>query len=906
MKQIKILGVLAIALTLGLASCNKGADQGGGDAAASEQQGGGSEEHVHTFEEGWTSNASKHWHKATCGHNVKGDEAAHVWGAPYEVVDATCEKAGSQKVKCSVCGYEKTETLKALGHSAAPEEGSADWIAVDSPGCTNVGHKKYVCTKCGEDVVVEISALGHVYEQENGEDKVFWTKEANCTEAGQGTKTCTRCGVSENVTKDALGHVYEQENGADKVVWSRQANCTLGGLGVKTCTRCGAEEEVTTEPLGHDLQLVDGAQQAAEGKATVRLYKCSRCDVTYLGFLANEVSLESKKHLSFDEPNSKGEIGARFWGRPIGNALALKEDGSSQNEEADECVYCSTETGDFFEYEFDLTADQAAELETCRLYLDAQPANHMNGGDFFAYREGNSTDWTPGFYIDGADDHVEKDDNGDPVMVYDHARAVGTAAGVELTDQPKVKMGKRITDFRYILYVDDVVQQFDNVTKNPTSGSSTNMQRGVFELPYTFHLKAGTNKISLRMAGGYRSTFYNFTFKPYVEPTQITADQDEIEVREGKTAQITSSAFDGLTYKSANTSIATVDKNGLVTGVKAGTTKITVSKEGNYRDLEIPVTVLEKEGIINLDLSTGVVAPDGGIEVYPGSNGVRLRKFTKDATLTYTFESEMAGFYDIQLRASNANIAETLAVKVNNVDVAVSGTFEGSEYSPQELVIGQANLKLGENVIVFTDIAESTNLIINGIKLFPHVHAWEEAAAADQPVEGATDAAVVKYVCPSCGMVKYEIAAKTAQMVLASGSAWKTDPTTSSDGAFKLNKDGHSASFTFALPKAFSGKMYQRCYMDQYSSNLNKKMFYQTNNHPCIEVTVNTDVVDLSQYADTTFKAVLGEELNGTNSLTKDVELGDVTLATANTIAYTRVETLNMLVTHFVFIGVEA
>ena len=65
-------------------------------------------------------------------------------------------------------------------------------------------------------------------------------------------------------------------------------------------------------------------------------------------------------------------------------------------------------------------------------------------------------------------------------------------------------------------------------------------------------------------------------------------------------------------------------------------------------------------------------------------------------------------------------------------------------------------------------------------------------------------------------------------------------------------------------------------------------------------------VVDLSQYATTTFQQVFGDETNGSNSLTKDVLLGDVALGTANTISYKRVETLNTLVTHFVFIGREA
>jgi hypothetical protein len=544
------------------------------------------------------------------------------------------------------------------------------------------------------------------------------------------------------------------------------------------------------------------------------------------------------------------------------------------------------------------------------MYCDAQPASYLNGTDFWAYGRSND-EWTPGFYIDGGDERFETNDDGSFQMVKDHARAgFDSQPGAELDTE--VKLGKRIEDYRYVLYVDDQVVDFDPDTANPTHGNNTSMQREEFVLPYTFHLHEGLNKIKFVMAGGYRSLFYKCIFRPYVAPTPITVNETELEVREGKTANITSS-MEGLLYKSSNTSVATVDANGVVTGVKAGTATITVSKEGNYKDAKVAVTVLEKEGIINIALNENyVVDPNPeegakGVDVYTsaGGNGTRLRNFQKDGSITYTFKSEKAGLYNIQLRGSQSgNLAENVSVKVNGADVAISGELKGSTYSPAELVIGQVELPVAEdNTLTIKCLAESSQLTINGIKLFPHEHAWAEAT--EQPTEGATDAAVVKYVCPDCGMVKYEIAAKTAQMQVSADSDWKTNPTTSSDGAFKLN-NGKTATFTFALPKGFSGKMYQRCYMDSYNSNKTKKVLYATNNHSNIEVKINDVALDFSRYENTTFQQIFGDETNGSNSLTLDFELGGVTLATANTISYKRVETLNMLVTHFVFIGREA
>ncbi len=46
-------------------------------------------EHEHAFSEFWTSDAEKHWHASTCGHNVREGEAEHVF----------------RDDRCTICGY---------------------------------------------------------------------------------------------------------------------------------------------------------------------------------------------------------------------------------------------------------------------------------------------------------------------------------------------------------------------------------------------------------------------------------------------------------------------------------------------------------------------------------------------------------------------------------------------------------------------------------------------------------------------------------------------------------------------------------------------------------------------------------------------------------------------------------
>ena len=665
--------MLAVAAALAVSACS-----GNGDNPSSSAH-----KHSAAPDAPWKYDNNNHWKDCAANDGGKAENAKHTFGDPTDVVPATCTATGSQKVKCTVCGAEVTQTLPMIDHTWG------EWEVTAEADCTNAGSRKHTCSVCGTEETETIPANGHTF------------------------------GEWETV---------------------KEATCDKDGSRKHTCSVCGAEETETVEALGHDLELVGGETPAPAGEATVRLYRCKRCGETSLGFSADEPSEASLPHLM------KGDNdGMRFFGRPIGNAMALTADGTSVNQQNNECVYCSTETGDFFEYVFTLNADQAATLASARLYCDARPANYLSG-DFWAYNR-SADDWTPGYYIDGADDHVQKDaTTGEVVMVKDHAQATKNedgswTEGVELDTQ--VKMGARIEDYRYILYVDGNPVDFDADTSVPVKGSSQNMQRAEYVLPYTFHLHEGKNTISLRMAGGYRSEFYNFIFRPYVAPTPVTVNETAIEVREGKTAQITST-MEGLTYASANRQIATVDENGLVTGVKAGETTITVSKEGNYKDAKVAVKVLEKEGIIALNLGDGVIAPEGGAEPYNSSySGEWLRNFAKDATLTYKFQAEKAGLYDIQLglRGAIADLSTVMAIKVNDADVAVAGAVN-SNSSAVDTIVGQANLKVGENTMVITILAADSGLYLKSLKFMPHefkaIKTWSSEEIKAGLTEGKT------------------------------------------------------------------------------------------------------------------------------------------------------------------------
>ena len=800
MKQIKVLGVIAMALVLGLSACNSGGSKS-------------SSKHTHNWgdyvtvkEATCTEDGSQERVCKDCGEKqTKTIKAAHKWGEWQIITEATCQAEGSKKHVCSVCNAEETEVIEKVDHTWG------EWITVTEADCDNKGSRKHVCSVCSTEETEDTDALGHNFKTDaEGNIEFTWTVAPTCEKAGVGTKHCERCGKDVDATEDEA------------------------------------------KALGHDIEAVGGATTPTDGTAAVRLYHCKRCNETYMGFLANEVTNESKEHVYFEpETVEEGqEQGARFKGRPIGNALALDAQGTSVNQQNGECVYCSTETGDFIEYAFRLNAEQAATLANCRMYCDAQPASYLNGTDFWAYGRSND-EWTPGFYIDGGDERFETNEDGTFQMVKDHARAgFDGQPGAEL--ETEVKLGKRIEDYRYVLYVDDVVQDFDPTTENPTHGSNQNMQREEFELPYTFHLHEGLNKIKFVMAGGYRSLFYKCIFRPYVAPTQVVVNEATLEVREGKTAQITSS-MEGLLYRSANTSIATVDDKGVVTGVKAGETTITVSKEGNFKDAKVAVKVLEKEGIVTLNLADGVKEPAEAIADYnSSSSGFWFRNPTKDGTLTYTFQSELAGKFDIQmgLRGSNIGVAENMAIKVNDVEVALEGTVSTS-YSAVEYIVGQADLKVGENTMVITFLADS-QLYMKSIKFIPHVYVAFQTYSIEDLEANRTD------------------------------SGWESTKDFGGEKAFKFNKAG---SVTVSYNAEAAGKAMLQLKIGVKFSNKGKTGFWKQDSTEKTRITINGKAVAAGAEPD--FSKVVDSGVNdsGTISIPEWFNIIEIDLvAGANTI----------------------
>ena len=156
-----VLVFLTLALVFGLCACKEEPQQ--------------PQEHVHTFSSEWTTDATYHWHAATCEHtDQKADRAKHTWTSKV-LTPATHTMDGERELTCTGCGLTKKEVIPAMTlvhifseewthdetyhwHAATcehtGEKGSFEPHTWDSSevltpsSCTVAGTIRYTC-KCG-------------------------------------------------------------------------------------------------------------------------------------------------------------------------------------------------------------------------------------------------------------------------------------------------------------------------------------------------------------------------------------------------------------------------------------------------------------------------------------------------------------------------------------------------------------------------------------------------------------------------------------------------------------------------------------------------------------------------------------------------------------------------------------
>ncbi len=164
-----------------------------------------------------------------CGE--KGKPSGHKIAAFNVVTEATCVNDGEQTGKCSVCGKQISEAIKATGIH------TAEFKVTKEPTCVDSGVQEGTCAVCEQLITEEVAATGnHTYEKAT-------TAEPTCTKEGTEEMTCKVCGdkVTQKLAK--LDHKDDE-----KWVTEKEATEKRDGLRATHCTMCGKvmREEVVS------------------------------------------------------------------------------------------------------------------------------------------------------------------------------------------------------------------------------------------------------------------------------------------------------------------------------------------------------------------------------------------------------------------------------------------------------------------------------------------------------------------------------------------------------------------------------------------------------------------------------------------------------------------------------------
>ncbi len=230
-----------------------------------------------------------------------------------------------------------------------------------------------------------------------------------------------------------------------------------------------------------------------------------------------------------------------------------------------------------------------------------------------------------------------------------------------------------------------------------TSAGTTTIPEGHYANPYT-------ETITNEAKGTEKNLTLYAVFHELVNPTGMSVSPTSIELSKGVTKQITvtltpDKCYKNITFVSSNPSSATVDANGVVTGVKSGTSTITVtSKNKNgttaftktvavkvMEQIPAPVVTLEPSASDNYDkavvtVTAGAGSPSGVVFHYT-TNG----SDPTETSPTYSVPFKIANLETVKVRAYCPDWYESVIVEETYSKRIVSTptieiNLSGSEY----------------------------------------------------------------------------------------------------------------------------------------------------------------------------------------------------------------------------------
>lgn len=215
----------------------------------------------HDFSSKWEYDETSHWHECmTKKHSDVADKADHTFDAGVVTTQPTEAAEGVKTLTCTVCGYQKTESVPQLEHTfdmgkwkfdeqthwhpatcahtdLKKDEAEHTWnegVVTTHPTETTEGVKTYTCTVCGNTKTAKIGMLDHKHTF----DMTKWSYNA------ENHWHPATCGHTDE-KKDLGAHVWNEG------VVTTQPTETTEGVKTYTCTTCGNTKTATIGMLDH-------------------------------------------------------------------------------------------------------------------------------------------------------------------------------------------------------------------------------------------------------------------------------------------------------------------------------------------------------------------------------------------------------------------------------------------------------------------------------------------------------------------------------------------------------------------------------------------------------------------------------------------------------------------------------
>lgn len=158
-------------------------------------------------------------------------------------------------------------------------------------------------------------------------------------------------------------------------------------------------------------------------------------------------------------------------------------------------------------------------------------------------------------------------------------------------------------------------------------------------------------------------------------PAEITLSQTSATVTAGESVTLTASGAEGIEWASSDETVATVDENGKVTGVSAGSATITAaSKEATSAACVVTVNPSKKDLEVVTEYGASLYSPNKAFSVNRGGS-VDLKVKGTDSTPTWSMkDSSVASVSDSGLVKGLKSGRTTLVVSVDGQTIEITVT----------------------------------------------------------------------------------------------------------------------------------------------------------------------------------------------------------------------------------------